>query len=265
LNLPFHNSYFIIHNLPRAPIDQPSPRPRLSPWSLLILACLIAFAITAGIAVWITHRVTGPALSASITQEFREYVPTVGPTDGILETATSSIPETFTQTDSAWLFNIIPLGTTVSEIRVPAIYRYHIQLFDPWKLVVSGQVCLVFAPQFQPSLPPAILTAQMEKSTTNGWLRFDSDDDLTNLERGITGELDKRANDKLHRDFVREACRQSVAAFVKSWFLKEDYWRQDRFHQIVVVFPDEVTPSLAPGDGHPPPSVTFETQSKPSQ
>jgi hypothetical protein len=223
------------------------------------------FAITAGIIVWFAHRITGPALSTSITRQFQEYIPTAGPTDGILETATSSVPETFTQTDSAWLFNIIPLGTTVSEIRVPAVYRYHIQLFDPWKLVVSGQVCLVLAPQFQPSLPPAILTAQMEKSTTNGWLRFDGDDDLTNLERGITGELEKRANDKFHRDFVRESCRQSVAAFVKSWLMKEDYWREDRFHQIVVVFPDEVTPSRDPGAAQRPPAITFQPQSEPPQ
>ena len=246
-----------------APPDQ--PRPRLSPWSLLIIACLIVSAITTAIAVWFTYRITAPARSITITQEFREYLPTAGPTNGILETATSSVPETFTQTDSAWLFNIIPLGTNVSEIRVPAIYRYHIQLFDPWKLVVSGQVCLVLAPQFQPSLPPAILTAQMEKSTSTGWLRFDGEDDLTNLERGITGELEKRANDKLHRDFVREACRQSVAAFVKSWLMKEAYWREDRFHQIVVVFPDEVTSDSDLGGDHHPPSITFEPQSKPSQ
>ena len=251
--------------MPDAPPDQPRPANRLSPWSLLILACLIAFAITAGVVVWFAHRVTGPALSTSITEQFREYVPTAGPTDGILETATSSVPETFTQTDSAWLFNIIPLGTTVSEIRVPAIYRYHIQLFDPWKLVVSGQVCLVLAPQFQPSLPPAILTAQMEKSTSSGWLRFDGQDDLATLESGITGELVKRANDKLHRDFVREACRQSVAAFVKSWLMKEAYWREDRFHQIVVVFPDEVTSDSNLGGDHHPPSITFEPKSKSSQ
>jgi hypothetical protein len=30
-----------------------------------------------------------------------------------------------------------------------------------------------------------------------------------------------------------------VAKFVKGWLMKEDFWREDRFHQIVVVFPDE--------------------------
>ena len=239
--------------------DQAPSGQRLSAWHFLILAILAAFAIAAGVFVWFTYRVTAPATSENITREFREYLPTAGPTDGILETATSSVPESFTQTDSAWLFNIIPLGTTVSEIRVPAIYRYHIQLSDPWKLIVNNQVCLVFAPQFQPSLPPAILTAQMEKSSSNGWLRFSGDDDLTTLEQGITDELAKRANDKLHRDFVRESCRQSIASFVKTWLLKENLWRNDPTHQIVVVFPDEVTSALPQS-----PTITFTSQS-PSQ
>jgi hypothetical protein len=166
------------------------------------------------------------------------------------------VPETFTQTDSATLFNIIPLGTTVSEIRVPAVYRYHIQLLDPWKLIVSGQVCLVLAPQFQPSLPPAIITGQMEKSTSAGWLSFDGEADLATLEQGITVELEKRSNDKTHRDFVREACRHSVAAFVKTWLMKEDKWRNDRFQQIIVVFPDEVTSDKA----FPTPGVSIENK-----
>jgi hypothetical protein len=229
----------------------PTPkRTRTFPWLFLITAGLIAFAICAAIFVWLAYRVTSPAASVSITQQFRDYLPAAGPTDGILETATCSVPESFTQTDSATLFNIIPLGTTVSEIRVPAVYRYHIQLLDPWKLIVHGQVCIVFAPQFQPSLPPAIDTGQMEKSTSAGWLRFDSDADLATLEQGITAELDKRADDKTHRDFVREACRHSVATFVKTWLMKEDKWRNDRFQQIVVVFPDEVTsnqPVQTPG------------------
>lgn len=246
-----------------APIEP--PRPAYFPWRLLILAGLIAFAIAAAAVLWFTNRVARSFETVSITREFTDYVPTVGRADGILETATSSVPETFTQSDSAWLFNIIPLGTTVSEIRVPAVYRYHIQLFDPWKLVIRGQVCIVLAPQFQPSLPPAIVTGEMEKSASDGWLRFNKDDDLTNLEKGITDELDKRANDKLHRDFVREACRQSVAGFVRTWLMKEDYWREDRFHQVVVLFPDEAPANASGLDNFAAkPTVTFDGPASPA-
>ena len=225
------------------PTDSPHPKRALSAWHLLIIAGLIAFIVTAGVVVWFINRITVPPESMSITDEFREYIPTVGSADGILETATSSVPEVFTRSDSAWLFNVIPLGTTVSEVRVPAVYRYHIRLADPWELTANGQVCVVMAPQFNPSLPPAIVTGQMEQSTSNGWLRFNKDDNLVALERGITGELSRRANDSAHRNFVREASRQSVAKFVKTWLLKEDSWREDRFHQVVVLFPDEANAS----------------------
>jgi hypothetical protein len=203
---------------------------------------LISFAIAAGIFVWFVNRVLNPpaAVTGNITREFTESLPSVGPADGILETATANVPETFSQTDSAWLFNTIPLGTTVSEIRVPAVYRYHVRIFEPWKLETRGQICLVLAPQFEPSLPPAILTDRMEKSTSAGWLRFDADQSLANLEKGITGELAQRANDKTHRDYVREACRESVAEFVRAWLKKENYWRPDKFYDVIVKFPDEI-------------------------
>jgi hypothetical protein len=42
---------------------------------------------------------------------------------------------------------------------------------------------------------------------------------------------------------VREACRQSVAAFVKKWLMREGQWRSDRFTSIVVVFPHEASVS----------------------
>jgi len=158
------------------------------------------------------------------------------------------------------LFNIIPLGTTVSEIRVPAAYHYHIQLFDAWKLMTRGQVCIVMAPQFRPSLPPAIVTDQMEKSTSGGWLRFNGQENLDTLERDITEELDRRADDKTHRDYVREACRHSVAQFVKVWLMKEDSWREDRFHQIVVLFPDE-SPAGDASARHDRPTITLENLS----
>jgi hypothetical protein len=234
---------------------------RFTAWHYLITAGLVVFLVCAGLFAWFAYRVTSPAATVSINREFHDYLPTAGPTDGILETATCSVPETFTQTDSATLFNIIPLGTTVSEIRVPAIYRYHVQLFDPWKLIVNGQICLVLAPQFQPSLPPAIITGQMEKSTSSGWLSFDGEADLATLEQGITAELEKRAGDKTHRDFVREACRHSVATFVKTWLMKEDKWRTGGLTQIIVVFPDEVTA----GQAFAAPDVTIDTHSTPLQ
>jgi hypothetical protein len=216
------------------------------PWRLLILAAVAVVAIASALTAYTVRRMTAAPLAVNVTREFRESLPSVGPSNGILETATCSVPETFTQTDSATLFNVLPLGTNVAEIRVPAVYRYHVQIFDPWSLEIHGAVCVVRAPQIRASLPPAIVTGQMEKSTSAGWLRFDAAQDLDNLEKGITAELDKRAGDAAHIAYVREASRQAVAAFVKAWLLKENSWKDDQFHQVVVLFPDDPVMISAP-------------------
>jgi len=134
---------------------------------------------------------------------------------------------------------VLDLGDTVSEIRAPVTYRYHVRLSETWRLASRGNVCMVLAPVIQPSLPPAIHTDQMEKKSVNGWARFNKEDNLTELEKSMTPTLSARARNPAHMGLVRAACRQSVAEFVKKWLMKEDHWRSDRFSAIVVVFPDE--------------------------
>ena len=43
--------------------------------------------------------------------------------------------------------------------------------------------------------------------------------------------------DSKHIKLVGEAGRQSVADFVTKWLIKEDCWRSDQFHPIVVMSP----------------------------
>ena len=179
--------------------------------------------------------------TGTITHTFIEHIPDVSPTHGdVLELTTSRSDEEFSRNESksiAW--DMIYLGTTVSEIRVPATFRYHIRLSDTWRLASRDKICYVLAPPIHPSRPTAIHTDQMQKSTASGWARFNKNDNLTELERSITPELNQRAGDSKHMKLVREACRQSVGDFVKKWLMKEDFWRSDRFSSIVVVFPDE--------------------------
>ena len=61
----------------------------------------------------------------------------------------------------------------------------------------------------------------------------------TTLERSMTPSLDQRAGDAAHLQLVREACRHSVAEFVRKWLMREGQWQSNRFSSIVVVFPDE--------------------------
>jgi len=184
-------------------------------------------------------------MTGNITHTFRESMPQITSTHGdILELAVYRCDETFKRTDEKWAgWGWVYLGTTIAEIRVPVSFRYHLRLSDPWRLAARDQVCLVLAPQIRPSLPPAIHTTDMERRAESGWARFDKNDQLDSLERSMTPTLEQRAGDTAHLQLVREAGRQSVAAFVKKWLMREGQWKSDRFNSIVVVFPDEAAVS----------------------
>jgi len=180
-------------------------------------------------------------ITGNITTTFRESIPRISSTKGdILELAVSRCDETFKRTDEKWAgWGWVYLGTTVAEVRVPVSFRYHLRLSDPWRLAARDQVCLVLAPPIRPTLPPAIHTDEMERRAESGWARFDKNQQLDTLERSMTPTLEQRAGDSAHLQLVREACRQSVAGFVRKWLMREGQWRSDRFTSIVVVFPDE--------------------------
>jgi hypothetical protein len=185
-------------------------------------------------------------LSGNITRTFVAAIPEISTTgSGNLELATSEQVETFRAEDEkSVLWDKLYLGKTVSEIRVPVTYRYHLRLADAWRLDVSGQTCVVVAPAVRPSLPPAIHTDRMEKKSEAGWGRFNAVEQMADLEKSVTPTLSQYASDPKHAALVREQCRKTVAEFVQAWLLKEEHWRNDRFHTIKVIFADE--PPAAP-------------------
>ena len=184
--------------------------------------------------------------SGHITTTFVAAIPRLSPGGALLELASFEARETFTRSDErSVLFDLIPLGTTVTEIRVPVTYRYHVRLSDPWQLDVRDSVCLVRAPRLEPSLPPAIHTDGLERRSERGWLRFNVDEQMAALEKSITPTLAAYAADAQHLALVREPCRLRLAEFVRTWLLREDQWRQDRFTAVTVVFADEAAPDLA--------------------
>lgn len=186
--------------------------------------------------------------SGTITNTFISAIPSFAPDSGArLELVAFEAVETLRSTDElrvAW--DLIPLGTTVTEIRVPVTYRYHLRLDEPWLLEVEDQSCVVHAPGIRPTLPPAIDTGGMEKFSDRGWLRFNEGEQMAELEHGITAALTQRAGDPKHVEMVRERCRLEVAEFVRSWLLLEDHWRADRFRSVTVIFADETEPEFSP-------------------
>jgi hypothetical protein len=160
--------------------------------------------------------------TTQLTETFRESVTQIASTEGdILEVAVLETDETLSRSDTLRVLgNSVDLGTTISEIRVPVVYRYHIRLSEDWRLEQDGERLIVHAPALRPSLPPAVRTEAMEKRSTAGWLRFNAAENLAALERGLTPTLEARAGDARHLDLVRDKARASVAAFVRRWLLQ---------------------------------------------
>ncbi len=182
--------------------------------------------------------------SGTITTTFISAIPSFSPDGGArLELAAFEAVEILRSSDELRIgWDLIPLGTTVTEIRVPVTYRYHLRFDESWLLEVDGQSCVVYAPDIRPTLPPAIDTGRMEKFSDRGWLRFNEEEQMEELENSITAVLSERAGDPRHLEMVRERCRLELAEFVRSWLLIEDHWRDDRFRSVTVVFADEITP-----------------------
>ena len=218
---------------------------RQFPWKTAIVAfTVIALAL---IAAWLVtaplreaKAIAGKFRTGLITTTFIEDIPAVTSTHGdILELATLTSNETFSREESTTLaWGYLPPSTTTAEIRVPATFRYHLRLSGTWRLATRGNVCVVLAPLFEPSLPPAIDTARMEKGAASGWANFDKNGLLDDLEKDITRHLSRRAGDPKHLDLVREQCRRSVADFVQQWLIKNSQW-PEKISAIIVVFPDE--------------------------
>jgi hypothetical protein len=179
--------------------------------------------------------------TGTITRTFVTSIPKIHGTGlGNLELAIVEVEETISEADERRiLWDRFSLGETVSEIRVPVTYRYHLRLSDAWEIEVSDQTCIVHAPRIRASQPPAIHTERMTKRSESDWLRFDGEQQLEELQRSLTPTLEEYAEDERHLNLVREQCRRTVAEFVRSWLLMEDHWRDDRFRSIVVVFEDE--------------------------
>ena len=178
--------------------------------------------------------------STTITETFTAAIPTLGTEGMLLELAQLEATEIFERRDEKRaLYDLVPLGVTISEIRVPVTYRYHLRLDDQWALTVRDGVCSVRAPGIRPTIPPAIHTEGMGKRIEGSWLRFDEDEVMNDLEQSLTLRLSARAGSPQRIEMIREICRKRVAEFVRSWLLAEAQWGQGRIVAVEVVFSDE--------------------------
>ncbi|MCB1224573.1 MAG: hypothetical protein KDK99_02070 [Verrucomicrobiales bacterium] len=233
---------------PAAPERKPS-----GCWKALVLSFL-ATLLVGGVVAWKfvdstaslarrgsewLARVSEKLQTRTLEETIEDAILRVTSTQGdILELATIESQETFTSYDMRTLWgNTVYLGTTVSEIQVPVVYRYHLRLSEGWKIEVKGDQCRVIAPKVRPTLPPAIRTDGLQKKSKAGWLRFNAEENLSKLEKEITPKIETRAGDARHLELARAPSRESVAEFVRKWVLDE-HPDAERL-TIVVEFADE--------------------------
>lgn len=254
-------------------MNHPQPTPPPNPWAELLLGfrwplVLIVFMLlawkmyrepferagdagkaigeAASVAAERAEAVAKAFYTGNVTEKFLSSIPEIDSDgSGLLEVAKSEVVETFSRTDERRvLWDALSLGTTDIEIKVPVTYRYHLRFDDSWRIEVTGSTCVVYAPRIQPTQPPAIHTEGLERRVDEGWLRFDSDEQLTRLESSMTPRLRQLAGDPRHIALVRETARRTVADFVRGWLLREEQWRSDHLTQIKVVFADETVEDL---------------------
>lgn len=177
-----------------------------------------------------------------IVESFDEWreLEAIGNEGNILEIATATATEKFTRQSNIEMFGTtLPLGTTISEIQVTATYRYHIELSGEWSLSADGNRLLVVAPPISPSMPVAFDTGTVQKKSKAGWARWDSQENLEELEKEITGKLALRAVDPLSISKVRDQGRLAVAKFVRHWLESHKAWDINQFEEIVIAFNGE--------------------------
>ena len=191
-------------------------------------------------------------LKGTITETFTASLPKLETErGGLLELSKVTATETFRSKDELsydFRWFEVDVGTTITEIRVPVTYRYHLRMRDAWQLSVTNAVCIVHAPAIRPSQPPAIHTDRMEKSSDEGWARFNAEEQMAKLEKAITPTLRKFAGDGQHLDVVRENCRKTVSEFIEDWLLREGQWGDGLFRVVKVYFPGEVEPVIVEDD-----------------
>jgi hypothetical protein len=137
------------------------------------------------------------------------------------------------------LWGLFDTGTTVSEIDVAALYRYHIDMAREWPLRCDRRTCVVQAGAIQPTLPPAVYTEEMRKRTESGWARFDKDANLALLERSMSAELSQRATTARNMQAATDAGRRTVQEFVRTWLLNARIKPGEPMPRVVVLFPGE--------------------------
>ena len=157
---------------------------------------------------------------------------------GLLEVSTITAEERFDSTTGYTVLGV-PVGKTVAQIKVPAVYRYHIPLARDWDFRISGRTLIVVAPPARPSLPVAIDTGKLASFSSGIWSPITGTDAVGALQKSITLKLAEKAASPQLLLLQREAARQTVSEFVQKWVVDQPRWKGVKPPTVFVFFEDE--------------------------
>ncbi len=225
-------------------------------WKAFAIVGVVAILCFTGLALYLGKSLTeafsqpGKLLSGFFTGEVKHTVSNVlldiqrTHGDNLEVASPTTTMETFTKADSrlaAW--GRIYLGTTVTEIKVPASYRFHVKLSEMKDAKLDGNVLIITAPEIRPSLPVAFDTAGVEKKSDSGWARFDGADQLAEMEKSISAGLGERAVKQV--EVVREVARKDIEEFVQKWIVDNNPAYRGQVRAIKVLFPGETADKVS--------------------
>lgn len=162
---------------------------------------------------------------------------------GLLEVSRIEASEEFRSTQDHEILGI-PLGRTVARVRVPAVYRYHVELAPDWKVLLKDKTFVVISPPVKPSLPVAIDTGRLEAEVSGVWAPFAGPAVLGALQKSITASLDAKARSPAQVQLQREVARQTLQEFVAKWLVTQERWKAASAYPIRVFFADEPIQAL---------------------
>ena len=163
---------------------------------------------------------------------------------GLLEVSTIRAPETFAASNDETILGI-PIGTTITRIRVSAVYRYHVKLDPDWKVMLKDKTFVVISPPVTPSVPVAIDTEKLEAEASGRWSLLTGESRKADLLKSITKSLDAKAASPTYINFQREVARQTLKEFVAKWLITQEQYKATASYPIRVFFADEPIQSMS--------------------
>lgn len=201
----------------------------------LALSALLLVGVAANAALFAWQLRAPPKTTTTVSSGSTVVMRTPG---GLLEVSTIAAEERFDSTTTHTVLGV-PVGKTVAQVRVPAVYRYHIPLAKDWTFRSTGNTLVVIAPPVRPSLPVAIDTAKLETFSSGIWSPLTGSNAVAALQKSITATLAAKASTPDLLKLQREAARHTVTEFVQKWIVEQPRWKGVKAPTVFVFFEDE--------------------------